>query len=217
MSLLSGAPGTWEPLSAELRRQGAQGDIHDLNVTALDKLRRGELPFVEYEAQGLLHEALKADRLVCSSKPEDISRETPVIITIGTPVDEFLNPVNRVVKDCVDELLPYLADGQLIILRSTVYPGTTDWLAGYLARPRSQAQGRVLSRARRARLRRSRAAKHAAARKRRDAGGRRGSSGIVRIDRARACAREAHGGGVRQAVRQRISLHRVGPPIPSTC
>ena len=38
------------------------------------------------------------------------------------------------VKDCVDELLPYLADGQLIILRSTVYPGTTDWLAGYLAR-----------------------------------------------------------------------------------
>jgi UDP-N-acetyl-D-mannosaminuronic acid dehydrogenase len=55
-----------------------------------------------------------------------------VIITIGTPIDEFLNPVRKVVQDCIDGILPYLADGQLVVLRSTVFPGTTDWLASYL-------------------------------------------------------------------------------------
>ena len=75
-----------------------------------------------------------------------ISSNGPVIITIGTPIDEFLNPVRRVVQDCIDALLPALNDGQLIILRSTVFPGTTDWLASYLQRQRPQAKDRVLSR-----------------------------------------------------------------------
>jgi UDP-N-acetyl-D-mannosaminuronic acid dehydrogenase len=44
-----------------------------------------------------------------------------------------------VVQDCVDALLPSLADGQLVVLRSTVFPGTTDWLASYL-----RAKGRRL-------------------------------------------------------------------------
>jgi UDP-N-acetyl-D-mannosaminuronic acid dehydrogenase len=134
VAVVGGAGHVGIPLVLSFAAKGLNVMIHDLNVTALDKLRRGELPFVEHEAQGLLHEALKAERLVYSSNPENISCDAPVVITIGTPVDEFLNPVHRVVKDCVDELLPYLADGQLIILRSTVYPGTTDWLAGYLAR-----------------------------------------------------------------------------------
>jgi UDP-N-acetyl-D-mannosaminuronic acid dehydrogenase len=69
---------------------------------------------------------------VFTDKPERISSNGPVIITIGTPIDEFLNPVRRVVQDCIDALLPSLKDGQLVILRSTVFPGTTDWLASYL-------------------------------------------------------------------------------------
>jgi UDP-N-acetyl-D-mannosaminuronic acid dehydrogenase len=82
----------------------------------------------------VLARALKQDRLVFTSSPADISRSGPVIITIGTPIDEFLNPVRKVVQDCIDGLLPHLADGQLVVLRSTVFPGTTDWLAGYLER-----------------------------------------------------------------------------------
>jgi len=57
-----------------------------------------------------------------------------VIITIGTPVDKFLNPERGVVQDCIDALLPYLRDGQLLVLRSTLYPGTTDWIDGHLKR-----------------------------------------------------------------------------------
>jgi UDP-N-acetyl-D-mannosaminuronic acid dehydrogenase len=62
-----------------------------------------------------------------------------VIISVGTPIDEFLNPVRRVVQDCIDGILPRLAHGQLVVLRSTLFPGTTDWLASYL-----QAKGHTL-------------------------------------------------------------------------
>ena len=62
-----------------------------------------------------------------------------MIVTIGTPVDEFLNPVRRVIQDCVDPLLPHLRDGQLLILRSTLFPGTTDWIDAHIKR-----QGRNL-------------------------------------------------------------------------
>ncbi len=57
-----------------------------------------------------------------------------MIVTIGTPVDEFLNPVHGAVQRFFDGVLPHVTDDQLIVLRSTVYPGTTDWLAGHLKR-----------------------------------------------------------------------------------
>ena len=69
-----------------------------------------------------------------TSSPKEISRTGPVIVTIGTPVDEFLNPVQAEIQRCIDGLLPHVSDEQLLILRSTVYPGTTDWLQDYLNR-----------------------------------------------------------------------------------
>ena len=47
-------------------------------------------------------------------------------------MDEFLSPKQHVLKAWADSALPHLRDGQLLILRSTVYPGTTEWLGKYL-------------------------------------------------------------------------------------
>jgi UDP-N-acetyl-D-mannosaminuronic acid dehydrogenase len=109
-------------------------NVNDLNQATLDTLKSGRLPFIEYGAESALAKALGAKRLVFTNSSDKISRGGPVIVTIGTPIDEFLNPVRRVVQDCIDALLPQLADGQLLVLRSTVFPGTTDWLASYLER-----------------------------------------------------------------------------------
>jgi UDP-N-acetyl-D-mannosaminuronic acid dehydrogenase len=92
------------------------------------------LPFIEHGAAPLLAKALANNKLLFTSAPNAISHTGPVIITIGTPVDEFLNPVQAEVQRCIDGLLPHVADEQLLILRSTVYPGTTDWLHDYLKR-----------------------------------------------------------------------------------
>ncbi len=72
--------------------------------------------------------------LQCTSDPS-LARGTPnLIVTIGTPVDEFLNPNMKSFERWVESFLPYITDDQLIILRSTLYPGATNWLDGYLRR-----------------------------------------------------------------------------------
>ena len=122
------------PLVLAFADAGMTVNVNDLNEVVLSLLRSGKLPFIEHGAAPLLAKALANNRLIFTSSPSAVSRGGPVIITIGTPVDEFLNPVQKAVQDCVDALLPHLNDDQLLVLRSTVYPGTTAWLDSYLKR-----------------------------------------------------------------------------------
>jgi UDP-N-acetyl-D-mannosaminuronic acid dehydrogenase len=132
VTIVGGAGHVGVPLVLALVEAGLRVNVNDLNKDSLEALHAGRLPFIEHGAENVLSKALVNRRLVFTHASDRISTGGPVIITIGTPVDEFLNPVRKVVQDCVDALLPTLADGQLVVLRSTVFPGTTDWLASYL-------------------------------------------------------------------------------------
>jgi UDP-N-acetyl-D-mannosaminuronic acid dehydrogenase len=133
VSVVGGAGHVGIPLVLSFAATGMRVLVNDLNQTAMDQLLAGRLPFVEYGAQSLLDDALRQGKILCSRDPAHLSHSDAVIITIGTPVDEHLNPVHKVMKQCIDDLLPHLVDGQLLILRSTVYPGTTKWLSGHLS------------------------------------------------------------------------------------
>ncbi len=52
---------------------------------------------------------------------------------IGTPVDEHLNPEPDAVVHAIDDCVPFLKDGQLIILRSTIFPSVTKKIESHLA------------------------------------------------------------------------------------
>ena len=132
VTVVGGAGHVGVPLVLALAEAGARVNVNDINKDTLEVLKSGRLPYIEYDAADLLTKAVADKRLVFTHAPEQISRGGPVIVTIGTPVDEFLNPVRRVVQSCIDGLLPHLADGQLLVLRSTVFPSTTDWLHSYL-------------------------------------------------------------------------------------
>jgi len=134
ITVVGGAGHVGIPLVLAFAEAGMTVNINDLNRSALDDLRAGKLPFIEYGAAPLLAKALADNRLVFTSSAEGIGKAGPVIVTIGTPVDEFLNPVHGAVQRFFDGVLPHVTDDQLIVLRSTVYPGTTDWLAGHLKR-----------------------------------------------------------------------------------
>ncbi len=132
VTVIGGAGHVGLPLSIVLATEGMNVLIHDTNKSALDTVMSGKMPHLEYDAEPLLEKALADNRLFFSTDAADLTGSGVVIITIGTPVDEFMNPIHKAIRDCVDLLLPHLSDGQLIILRSTVYPGTTDWLDRYL-------------------------------------------------------------------------------------
>ena len=134
ITVVGGAGHVGIPLVLAFAEAGLTVNVNDLNETALATLRSGKLPFIEHGAAPLLARALAGNKLLFTSSPGSIDRTGPVVITIGTPVDEFLNPVQKEVQNCVDSLLPHISDDQLLILRSTVYPGTTGWLHDYLKR-----------------------------------------------------------------------------------
>ena len=134
LTVVGGAGHVGIPLVLSFAAKGLRVNVNDLNLDNLAALKSGRLPFIEYGAGELLTDALRNQRLSFTSKPGEISGSGPVIVTIGTPVDEFLNPERQVVQDCIDVLLPHLHDGQLLVLRSTLYPGTTDWINAYLQR-----------------------------------------------------------------------------------
>jgi UDP-N-acetyl-D-mannosaminuronic acid dehydrogenase len=121
------------PLSLALARAGLRVGIYDTNQATLERIAAGEMPFLESGAEALLREVLPTGRLELGSSGEMIGRTMRLIVVIGTPVDEFLGPSMTIFERAVDQIAPHLRAGTLIVLRSTVYPGTTAYVAQHLA------------------------------------------------------------------------------------
>jgi len=131
--VIGGAGHVGLPLSIVFAGRNQRVLIYDVNQSSLDVISSGRMPFMEHGAEPLLKETLAKGCLSFTSRPEHVRNAATVVITIGTPVDEFLNPSLRVLTRCFDDLLPYLSEEQLIVIRSTVYPGVTETLAKYTA------------------------------------------------------------------------------------
>jgi UDP-N-acetyl-D-mannosaminuronic acid dehydrogenase len=116
------------PLSLALAHAGLRVGVYDTNEATLEKIGRGEMPFLENGADELLREVLATGRLELASTAEIVRRTDRLIVVIGTPVDEFLAPSMTIFERTVDQVAPYLREGTLIVLRSTVYPGTTGFV-----------------------------------------------------------------------------------------
>jgi UDP-N-acetyl-D-mannosaminuronic acid dehydrogenase len=91
------------------------------------------MPFAEDGAQQLLTRTLKDKSFYASTEHKEISTAEIIIVVIGTPVDEHLNPDPNSVVHAVTECIPYMNSNQLVILRSTVFPGVTERVKNLLA------------------------------------------------------------------------------------
>ena len=131
--VVGGAGHVGLPLSLTFARAGMRVGIYDIAQDTLDRIQSGEMPFREADADELLREVLPSGRLTVSSSPSMLARADVVLIVIGTPIDEFLNPSMTIFDRTVQELAPHLRQGSLIVLRSTVYPGTSAYVARELA------------------------------------------------------------------------------------
>lgn len=132
--VVGGAGHIGVPLSLVLAESGRKTLILDVNEAALQRMAAGELPFFEQGGKALLQKALGNNALAFSSDPKDVGKAAVVVLTIGTPVDEFHNPNLSRLTVCLDGLMPHLRDEQTIIVRSTVAPGTTAYIDNYLRR-----------------------------------------------------------------------------------
>ena len=132
--VLGGAGHVGLPLSLAFARAGLRVGIYDISQPALDRIAAGEMPFKENGADELLRELLPTGRLEMNTDGSILERTMNVVVVIGTPVDEFLGPSMTVFERAVAQISPHLRDGALVVLRSTVYPGTTAYVAEHLSR-----------------------------------------------------------------------------------
>lgn len=119
------------PLGISLASVGKKVVLYDINQKVGEVVLQGKMPFIEVGAEELLKKVL-GNKLFISSDKKVISDSYFVIIVIGTPVDEHLNPRFTIFKNFFDEIIEWIKDDQHIILRSTVFPGTTEKIKAHI-------------------------------------------------------------------------------------
>ena len=113
------------PLAIALAERGATVGIYDISRAAVDAVNAGVLPFDEPGAADVLAEVVAAGRLRADTDPGIVSSAETVVVVIGTPVDEHLNPDQSAIPEALGDSIAHFRDGQLVVLRSTVFPGVT--------------------------------------------------------------------------------------------
>ena len=113
------------PLGISFAETGKKVVLYDIDQNAIDTISQGKMPFIEEGAEEILKKVLNK-KLFLSSEKQVISDSKFIVIVIGTPIDEHLNPGFTLFKEFLSEIMEYLNDEQHIILRSTIFPGTAE-------------------------------------------------------------------------------------------
>jgi UDP-N-acetyl-D-mannosaminuronic acid dehydrogenase len=116
----------------------------DVNESAIRQIKSGEIPFVEEGGAEVLARVLANGKLTMTSDLAVVANCHVVIVILGTPIDENLNPVVAPLHNLFRSMRPHLRKDQLIVLRSTVSPGTTDCIRAALERESRWRVGRDL-------------------------------------------------------------------------
>jgi UDP-N-acetyl-D-mannosaminuronic acid dehydrogenase len=95
-------------------------------------VRSRRMPFKEPGTDELLARV----PLDVSSHASDAASSDAIVLTLGTPTFSHIEIDMGDIRSVLDDLLPVLREGQLLVLRSTIAPGTTEFVAGYLEKHR---------------------------------------------------------------------------------
>ncbi|MBW9119441.1 nucleotide sugar dehydrogenase [Microbacterium trichothecenolyticum] len=113
------------PLAIALASRGKRTVVYDLSESAVARIREAKMPFIEPGADDVLEKVVADGMLTASTDPAVVASAENVVVVIGTPVDEHLNPDPNAIPRALATCAPYFRDGQLLALRSTIYPGVT--------------------------------------------------------------------------------------------
>jgi UDP-N-acetyl-D-mannosaminuronic acid dehydrogenase len=124
------------PLALSFADRGLTVVGVDNDPTRLGAVREGRMPFAENGAPELIDRVHAGGRLSLSERVVDAARARHIVITLGTPSFSHIEIDMRDIRSALDDLLGVLEPGHSLILRSTVAPGTTEFVAGYLSKHR---------------------------------------------------------------------------------
>ncbi|MGI8596767.1 MAG: nucleotide sugar dehydrogenase [Thermoleophilaceae bacterium] len=120
------------PLALSFADRGLTVIGVERDPAVLESVRAAQMPFHETGTQEVLDRVSRDGRLSLTRQVTDAAAADHVVLTLGTPAFAQIEIDVSQVRAVLDELLPALRPGHVLTLRSTVGPGTTEWVAGYL-------------------------------------------------------------------------------------
>jgi UDP-N-acetyl-D-glucosamine dehydrogenase len=124
------------PLALLGAKAGFQVLGFDIDAPRVEQINRGE-SFIQHISQDLIASAIKAGTLKATADFSRLGEPDAVLICVPTPLTKHREPDLSYVIDTARSIAPRLRKGQLIVLESTTYPGTT----GYVVKPILEASG----------------------------------------------------------------------------
>src|SRR3954454_20008228 len=124
------------PLALSFAERGMRVIGIDRDRGLLDAVSAGRMPFRENGANEVLARVTEEGRLSFSSSAVDAAAAEHIVVTVGTPSFSHIEIDVSEIRAVLDELLPVLGPGHTVVLRSTIAPGTTEFVAGYLEKHR---------------------------------------------------------------------------------
>ena len=112
----------------------------DTDAERLAAVRERRMPFKEPGTD----EVLARVELDVSERAAEAAQADAIVLTLGTPALSHIEIDMGDIRTVLDDLLPHLRAGHVIVLRSTVAPGTTEFVAGYLEKKRGFRVGEDL-------------------------------------------------------------------------
>jgi len=113
------------PLGLAFAGAGKKVVLCDINKASVDRVNGKKMPFLEKGAPEALKKAVESGHLTATTDKAVLSRSRTIILVVGTPVDEHLNPGISEVMSAVEEAALHMRKGQMVVLRSTLFPGLT--------------------------------------------------------------------------------------------
>ena len=129
------------PLALSFADRGLRVLGIDTDLAKLESLRAGRMPFEEPGCQEILDRVLDSGRFTLAEHAADAASTQDIVLTLGTPSFSHVESDLSQIRAVLDDLLPLLAPGHGLILRSTIAPGTTEFVAGYLEKRRGLRSG----------------------------------------------------------------------------
>lgn len=122
--IIGGAGHIGFPLGLAFASKKKKVLLLDKNTKCLDLIKKKKVPFLEKGAENLLKKYYKY--LVCSSNDNCITQCKVIIVCIGTPISKKLIPEKKKFLQYFNSIKNLISNNQLLIIRSSVYPGVCD-------------------------------------------------------------------------------------------
>src|SRR5437868_8172116 len=113
------------PLAVEFARRGFPATGFEVDERKADSINRGE-SYIGDISSDTLGEVVRGERLHATTDFDELSSCDAIIICVPTPLRKTKEPDISYILAAASEIQGRLRRGQLVVLESTTYPGTTD-------------------------------------------------------------------------------------------